>query len=84
MTAAETAFLNEIIGARITEYLEMVLSDPKSLSGLVFAGGTSRWPGLTAIAQEFAGCPCRTISQQFQLPVIARHHAGGIARIALR
>ncbi|MGI5853004.1 MAG: cell division protein FtsA [Bacillota bacterium] len=62
MTAAETAFLNEIIGARITEYLEMVLSDPKSLSGLVFAGGTSRWPGLTAIAQEFAGCPCRTIT----------------------
>jgi len=67
---AATGFLNEIIAARIAEYLELILSgdvwkdylDQKPLSSVVIAGGTSRWPGMAALVREYAGCPCRTIA----------------------
>ncbi len=58
-------FLNEIIAARIAEYLEIILRGHLSqtpLSSIVIAGGTSSWPGLAAIAQTYAGCPCRVIA----------------------
>ncbi|HCF91277.1 MAG TPA: hypothetical protein DER58_02165, partial [Firmicutes bacterium] len=58
-------FLNEIIAARIAEYLEIILRGHLSqtpLISIVIAGGTSSWPGLAAIAQTYAGCPCRVVA----------------------